>query len=283
MSASRRFRTLLALGRISNLPTVWSNCLAAWWLGGGRLLPFSREFGFVLAGASLLYTGGMFLNDAFDVEFDRQYRKERPIPSGAISLNSVWTCGAGAIAVGCALLFAAGSLAGLLGLLLAAFILAYNAVHKKWRFGPLLMAACRVCLYLVATAAAANRVRPLAALAALVMGFYIMGLSFVARRESAGGPVRYCSLLALSAPWLLALFRMDPGYREKGLLLLLVPLLWTIKSLRYAFGKSNRNVGQAVCGLLAGIVLVDWLAVATAPREVSFVFIGLFLLALGLQ
>ena len=28
-------RTLLVLGRASNLPTVWSNCLAGWLLGEG--------------------------------------------------------------------------------------------------------------------------------------------------------------------------------------------------------------------------------------------------------
>src|SRR5213075_1303788 len=79
-------RTFLILGRVSNLPTVWSNCLAGWWLGGGGnsgMLPF------LFAGVTLLYLGGMFLNDAFDVEFDRQHREERPIPSGRISLATV--------------------------------------------------------------------------------------------------------------------------------------------------------------------------------------------------
>src|SRR5438552_468570 len=73
-SFSRMIRTLLVLGRVSNLPTVWSNCLAAWLLAGGGL---SRRLGILCAAASLLYTGGMFLNDAFDVEFDRKYRTER--------------------------------------------------------------------------------------------------------------------------------------------------------------------------------------------------------------
>ena len=31
----------------------------------------------------------MYLNDAFDVRFDRSFRPERPIPSGAISLGWV--------------------------------------------------------------------------------------------------------------------------------------------------------------------------------------------------
>ena len=79
-------RTLLVLGRTSNLPTVWSNCLAAWWLGGGVQL---GALAGVLLGTTLLYLGGMYLNDAFDAGFDAQYRRERPIPSGAISAGQV--------------------------------------------------------------------------------------------------------------------------------------------------------------------------------------------------
>src|SRR5258707_12171009 len=82
-----RMRILLVLGRVSNLPTVWSNCLAAWLLGGGGA--WSR-FAVVCLGATLLYTGGMFLNDAVDEAFDRRFRPERPIVSGRISARTVW-------------------------------------------------------------------------------------------------------------------------------------------------------------------------------------------------
>ena len=75
-------RTLLILGRVSNLPTVWSNCLAGWLLAGGGA---GSRFAVLCGGASLLYIGGMFLNDACDVRFDTAHRKERPIPSVAIS------------------------------------------------------------------------------------------------------------------------------------------------------------------------------------------------------
>ena len=92
-------RTLLVLGRVSNLPTVWSNCLAGWWLGGAGNFD---KLPYLLAGATSLYTGGMFLNDAFDVEFDRQYRKERPIPSHAIGLKAVWVWGVAWLAFGMA-------------------------------------------------------------------------------------------------------------------------------------------------------------------------------------
>src|SRR2546429_69363 len=95
------WRTLLILGRVSNLPTVWSNCLAGWLLGGGGT---GWIFLVLCLGTSCLFLGGMFLNDAFDVEFDRQYRQERPIPSGAITLDEVWRWGFGWLGAGTAIL-----------------------------------------------------------------------------------------------------------------------------------------------------------------------------------
>ncbi len=80
-------RTLLVLGRVSNLPTVWTNVLAGWFLGGGS---WTGELGWLLAGVSLLYAGGMTLNDACDARWDREFAPSRPIPSGKISLRAVW-------------------------------------------------------------------------------------------------------------------------------------------------------------------------------------------------
>ena len=96
-TAARQLRALLALSRVSNLPTVWSNCLAGWWLGGHGNFGNCRC---CFLGVSALYTGGMFLNDAFDADFDRQRRAERPIPSGAISLPAVWRWGLGWLGAG---------------------------------------------------------------------------------------------------------------------------------------------------------------------------------------
>jgi 4-hydroxybenzoate polyprenyltransferase len=75
----RQLRALLALGRVSHLPTVWSNCLAGWWLGGHG--NFSK-LPLLFLGVSALYTGGMFLNDAFDADFDRSAaRNGRSLPA----------------------------------------------------------------------------------------------------------------------------------------------------------------------------------------------------------
>ena len=130
-------RTLLILGRISNLPTVWSNCLAGWILGGSGS---ALRFILLCAGASLLYIGGMYLNDAFDAQFDQQHRRERPIPSGAISERAVWQLGFAWLALGLLLLSSLGFATAFLALLLALTILLYDAIHKIFAFSPVLTA-----------------------------------------------------------------------------------------------------------------------------------------------
>ena len=140
-------RTCLVLGRFSNLPTVWSNCLAAWLLAGGG--PWARFWPLGL-GASLLYLGGMFLNDAFDAQFDRLHRPERPIPRGQIRVETVWRLGFGCLGVGWLVLaFLSGTTAAL-ALSLALAIVLYDAIHKLLPEAAFVMALCRGLLYLVA-------------------------------------------------------------------------------------------------------------------------------------
>src|SRR5438874_9084171 len=205
------FRTLLVLGRVSNLPTVWSNCLAGWWLGGGgrfEALPL------LVVGATFLYLGGMFLNDAFDVEFDRQYRKERPIAVGAISLTTVWRWGLLLLGLGGACLISFGLVTGALGVLLIFCIVLYDAVHKRFLLAPVLMGFCRGLLYLVASSTALNGVTGSSMWCGLALALYVVGLSFLARRESARGALRYWPAFLLASPIFLALIMNADDYRQ---------------------------------------------------------------------
>ncbi len=274
-------RALLILGRVSNLPTVWSNCLAGWFLAGAGN---AGDLPWLFVGATSLYVGGMFLNDAFDVGFDRQHRQTRPIPSGAISSQAVWIWGFAWLIGGVACLSQIGWRTGGLGLGLAMNILIYDATHKRISFAPVLMGGCRFLLYLVAAATAGKGVTSLAVWFGLALGGYIVGLSYLARRESgsgAGAYMRIWPLMLLAGPVGAAVALH--GFREGPLLLSAVLLLWMIRCLRYTFQSLERNISRTVSGLLAGIVLVDWLAASDAPREMGFVFIGLFLTALLLQ
>src|SRR6058998_3416212 len=163
------WRTLLVLGRVSNLPTVWSNCLAGWLLGGGGTVWMLVV---ICLGATCLYVGGMFLNDAFDVEFDRQYRRERPIPSEQITLEEVWRWGFAWLGAGTVILVLLGKSTGVLAILLLVCIILYDAIHKLIAFSPILMSACRFFLYLLAASAALQGVGGLAVWAGLALAAY---------------------------------------------------------------------------------------------------------------
>lgn len=274
-----RLRTLLVLGRTSNLPTVWSNCLAGWWLGGHGN---ANKLPFLLGGTTLLYLGGMYLNDAFDANFDRQHRKERPIPAGAISLGAVWKLSTVLFALGLGCLFWTGLLTGELALAMLFCILLYDAVHKLITFSPVLMGACRFFVYAVAASAAGN-VSGWAIWSGLALAAYIVGLSFVARRESARGPFEYWPLIFLAAPIALAFLLNAGSFRKSAALLSLVLGLWILKCLRWVLWGPDRQIGRTVSGLLAGIVFVDWLAALDAPRTMAIIFLALFGSALFFQ
>jgi UbiA prenyltransferase family protein len=273
-------RTWLVLGRVSNLPTVWSNCLAAWWLGGGGNL---RKLFPLLLGATLLYLGGMFLNDAMDAGFDSQHRRDRPIPSGLVTAKSVWQMGFGMLAAGLVNLFLLGMTTGVLALILVVCILVYDALHKVFTLSPLIMAACRFFLYQVAASAGTEGVTGWSVWCGLALGAYIVGLSFLARKESTGLAVDYWPCLPLALPIFLALLMNAGAFQKNALILSALLALWIIRSLRHAYRAADRNVGLAVSGLLAGIVLVDLLAVADIGHGLAWIFIVLLGLALLFQ
>ena len=274
-----RLRTLLILGRISNLPTVWSNCLAAWLLnGGGNWI----TFGLLCSGATLLYVGGMFLNDAFDADFDRQFRQERPLPSGQIAERDVWWIGGLLISFGWLLLFLIGNAVALFASLLVVAILLYDAVHKRIEGAPFIMGGCRFLLYLVAGAATLHTVNAPVFWHGLALAAYIVGLSFLARKESGQRKVSVWPLLFLAAP-LVANVGVNPSRSVPSWLASGVLIAWLCWLLSGFFGGVKQNVGRTVSGLLAGIVLVDCAALPQLSAGVALAFATLFLVALLLQ
>jgi len=277
----RHLRTLVILGRVSNLPTVWSNCLAGWWLGHGGNYD---KLPWLIFGVSALYLGGMYLNDAFDAEYDRQHRPERPIPSGVISLPMVLGWGLAWLVLGAASLIIIGKTTGVLALILLFCIVLYDVMHKAITASPWLMGLCRFWIYVIAGSTGSWGINGWPIWCGAALAVYVTGLSLVAQRENSRGPIPYWPLALLAGPVLLALVMNTGDYRIQAIGFSFILVLWVARCARTIFQGSRVNVGRIVSGLLAGIVLVDLLAIAPdCPLPLKAVFLILFGATLGLQ
>ena len=258
-----RLRAYLQLGRVSNVPTVWTNVLAGGVLAGGLVTARSAA-GPLLAG-TLMYVGGMFLNDAFDREIDRRERPDRPIPSGRVTTAEVFVIGFGLLAAGWGLLavhvLARGYGSGralVAGAALAGAIVLYNAWHKGNALSPVLMGLCRALLY--ATAGYALVVTPESELGwgAFVLLAYLVGLTYVAKQETLTALPNLWPLAFLAAPFVYA----APVVRVSvtGAVLYVAFLAWVLYALSLL--ARRRAIGLAVVSLIAGIALLDGVLVA---------------------
>ena len=297
----KTLRALLVLGRVSNLPTIRSNCLCGWLIG----MSFSGEeqidwfvFGLLILGATGLYVGGMYLNDACDAVWDRKHRPERPIPAGLIAGKTVWSLGIGMMAGGMFFLCLQGGTTALLALCLFNLIFIYIFAHKGLSCSPVLIAGCRLLLILLAacygyTHSTGTDTVPvsffnssaagLAVWAGLVLFAYVTGLSLLAKDESEPGLVRVWPCLLLALPIGLAALLNSGDYRRDAMMMSAILGLWVLRSLRTTFWVEETDIGRTVGGLLAGIVLVDLLAVALVSSGLAVIFIGFFVLALAAQ
>jgi 4-hydroxybenzoate polyprenyltransferase len=179
----KALRTALRLGRVSNLPTVWTNVMAGVALNGGGLDP--RVIVPVAMAASLFYVAGMYLNDAFDWRWDAQHRPERPIPAGQVKAGTVFAAGFAMMAAGLVLLAVGpGRPAPLFGGLgLGACILVYDLSHKNNPLAPVVMGLCRVAVYVIAALAVSAHLTTAVYVGGGLQLVYLIALTLVARHE----------------------------------------------------------------------------------------------------
>jgi len=147
MGGRMRVRTWFDLARAGNFPSVASNVLAALVLSSmaGVLWPPAGTLALAIIGGCLVYAGGATFNDVADAEFDRRRRPERAIPRGLVTrAGASWVAGI-EMALGLGLLIFVGA-SVFWALALAATILLYDWVHKRWIGSVVLMAGCRVLL-----------------------------------------------------------------------------------------------------------------------------------------
>lgn len=255
--------TLLKLGRVSNLPTVWTNVLAATVLASGTVQGWRT--GLVVLAMSLFYIGGMYLNDYFDRAIDARERPQRPIPAGDISAGMVRAFGFGMLGLGVVLLAATGVAAALTGVFLALAIVLYDAFHKGNPVAPVIMGLCRVLVYCGAALVATATVPVVIMIAAVALLAYVAGLTYAARQESFDQVGNLWPLAVLMVPMLLALPALANGVVAILVYLALVGCAaYAIYLL--AARPMPGAVPRAVGLLIAGISLVDAALLAAAGQ-----------------
>jgi UbiA prenyltransferase family len=282
------WRVALRLGRVSNLPTVWTNTLVGIVLAGGSVAdPRTAP---LLVALSLFYVAGMYLNDAYDAAVDARERPERPIPSGQVGADTVFAVGFGMMGLGLALLIwvgygaAAGTGLGVLmgGLGLGAAIVLYDRRHQDNPLSPVLMGICRVLVYVTAGLAVAHELPAALLIGALMLLCYLIGLTYVAKQETLGEVRNLWPLLFLGVPLVYALAKALVG--PAAALLSLAFILWVGVALWFLRRRRPGDVPRAVVSLIAGISLLDAVLIAGAGNlPVAWLAVAGFALTLALQ
>jgi 4-hydroxybenzoate polyprenyltransferase len=212
-----RASVALRLGRVSNLPTVWTNTLAGIALAGGEIA--TPHTLLLLLVFSLFYVAGMVLNDAFDRRIDKTERPERPIPSGEMSAATAFIVGFALLGSALILLLWAdvGWRALGAGLLLGLLIVLYDWRHKGVAWSPYLMGACRALIYVTAGLAFAPLPPADLWFGATIIFIYVAALTVVAKNE-ARQPGRTVGWLIAGIPLFDALLIASSGAGALALL-----------------------------------------------------------------
>jgi 4-hydroxybenzoate polyprenyltransferase len=135
-----------------------------------------------IAASCLIYAGGATFNDVADAGFDARHRPDRAIPRGAVTrAGAAWVAGAQMVA-GLGGLVALGAGVGW-ALGLAATILAYDWIHKRWVGSVVLMAGCRVLLAGAIASFPGGGFPPAFLYWVTALFVYIVALSLIARWE----------------------------------------------------------------------------------------------------
>jgi 4-hydroxybenzoate polyprenyltransferase len=286
-------RPYAQLVRLPNLPTPLADIALAG-LAVGALPRQWPAFVLLLLASACLYMAGMVWNDFFDVEQDTRERPDRPIPSGRVSRWSAGILGTALLSAGVLLALLAGQalllrgptlnslLPGILSGLLAAMILLYDGWLKRTWLGPVAMGSCRFLNVLMGVSLAGSLPWPLGPHLALVVGLYIVGVTWFARTEArtsskpalVGAAAVMLGALILSVPL--------PVHRPENSASPLFPYLLVafgfvvgLPISRAIAAPAPENVQAGVKRALMGLILLDTvLATATAGT------VGLVLLVL---
>ena len=296
MNRSGKIHALLSTARIANVPSVVSNvwlgvAMSAFWGGWGSFPnPWSATVLLAAAGV-LLYVSGNFLNDWMDREWDSQNRPERALPRGLFPPGLYLGIASGCALGGIALAAMTNRASAAVAFLILGMIVTYTRWHKRSPWAVIPMGLCRALLPVMgAVGFSAVFFAPgdwislqlptgqmfqikrdsfaviphLGIVGACAFGLlcHIAGLSLSARYESMANPPASISHLARILFATTAIVISYATYTSNtatigfGILGLLPYCIWIFLSL----SVWRKPVPKHVSKLLAGIPLVDWMA-----------------------
>ena len=263
----------LQLIRLPNVVTAAADSLAGWLLVGGSVSE-TRHWLPLVAASMVLYASGTALNDVFDLEVDRLERPDRPLPSGRVPTRWAVRIGGLGLGLGPALALLSGSpISGIVALILAGCILAYDAGWKGTPLGPALMGACRGLNLLLGMTHAPALGGPVAWFAAAAYGLFVMGITVVSRSETraddprgflTGLTTQQLAILGLAAAAMAHRLFPDPAPDRpliplEGILVLaMVAIVVNVVAARAIRDRTPRSVQALV---KTGILSLVWLEV----------------------
>ena len=245
-------------GRIADVPSIWSNCLAGWILSGGGGV---GAFLIFCAGVTSLYFGGILLNDACDERFDALTHPRRPIPSGTINLQVVWLLSLFLMSTGALALVPLGKDTAILAVLLIGAIVLFNLLHRAVAYGYLLIIPCRFLLFLSAGSVAADGISGLTIWSALALSSYAFAQLIIVNTKYRYTNFYLGMLPLFAVPLLLAWIANGPGYQLSAALAGFCYLFWLGCCLFPFFLSSSHNRWITSNHFQAGYVVLDFLLV----------------------
>ena len=286
-----KLRAFAELGRISNLPTTFTNVLVgtAIALSSQQFVLQDREAAlrmvFIWIAIACFYIAGMAMNDFIDAKIDQSERPNRPIPSGRVSRSAALMFIIGLMIVGLGICAAFSMHALLAGMILVALIVLYNLIHS-------LIAASVV--------VSARRAAWCTSSLRLLRPIRSTGRSWVClparlrptprRFRSSPGAKRFrtygrAQWIALLLPIIAAVPAIV--IRPDGILWIIIPLIltsiWLLRGARFLFIVPPR-VKDAVMVFISGICLVDALFLCLMERlPFALIAVACFVLTVILQ
>jgi 4-hydroxybenzoate polyprenyltransferase len=273
-----RYRAYAQLVRLPNVFTAVAD-IALGALATGALP--SRWLAFILLAltSASLYSAGMVWNDYFDVEQDKKERPSRPLPSGRIGAGEALRLGTGLFMAGILLACLTGWLLSqwreqetgglvwtpfILAVLLIAAILLYDSRLKRTVAGPIGMGACRFLNVLLGLSIAGSVSGWRNFHLAVIVGIYIVGVTWFARTEARTSNQRMLIAAAavMAAGLLLALplpLGIEPnrGTFLFPYLLVALAFLVSLPVSRAVTAPTPPNVQAAVKRAIMGLVILD--------------------------